>query len=101
MGLYSFSVFLSTVLSGVLSVSLWGDVPGQDSYSAYTVASYIILFAVVATHLKTHSKLRRLLTAIFIVGALVGGYAILQHYGYDFLNIVEPAGSSRATSAMG
>ena len=101
-GFYAFSVLISTVLSGALSVSLWGDVPGQDSYSAYTVASYIVLFAVVATHLKTPSQLWRLLGAISIMGALVGGYAILQHYGYDFLNLSEPVGNNiRVTSAMG
>ena len=100
-GLYAFSVFISTVLSGDLNVSLWGDVPGQDSYSAYTVASYIVLFAVVATHLKTPSQLWRLLGAISTVGVLVSGYAIFQHYGYDFLNLLEPEVSLRSTSAMG
>ena len=34
------STLLSTALSTSYSVSLWGDVPGQDSYGAYTVFSY-------------------------------------------------------------
>ena len=28
---------LSTALSGALSVSVWGEVPGQDGYPAYTI----------------------------------------------------------------
>ena len=33
--------------------------------------------------------------AITIMGVLVSGYAIFQHYGQDFLNLTEPTGGGR------
>ena len=52
-GIFFGSTFLSTALSGSFKTSLWGEIPGQDSYSAYTIAAYGILFAVIATHLRS------------------------------------------------
>jgi tetratricopeptide (TPR) repeat protein len=95
------STLLSTALSTSHAVSLWGDIPGQDSYSAYTVVSYGLLFAVVATHLKTEAQLWRLVGAIVLMGVLAGGYAVLQHYGWDFLDLIEPFGHTRSTSTFG
>jgi hypothetical protein len=54
--------------------------------------AYILLFGVIATHLKTRSQLWRLLGAIVAVGTLVAGYAVLQHYGHDFLGVLEATG---------
>ena len=45
-----------------------------------------------ATHLKTRAQLWRILGAIVIMGTLVSGVALLQHYGHDFLNLADPAG---------
>ena len=99
--LFLVTTLLSTVLSVSWQVSLWGDVPGQDSYSAYTVVAYVLLFAVIATHLKTAPQLWRLLGAIVAVGLLVAGYAVLQHYGHDFLDLLEPAGKTRRPGQSG
>jgi tetratricopeptide (TPR) repeat protein/O-antigen ligase len=95
------STLLSTVLSASFKVSMWGDVPGQDSYSAYTVVAYVLLFAVIATHLKSEAQLWRLLGAVVTVGVLVAGYAVFQHYGHDFLNLIEPPDTKRVSSTMG
>ena len=95
------TTLLSTILSASWRVSLWGDVPGQDSYSAYTVAAYVLLFAIIATHLKTSSQLWRLIGAIVLMGVLVAGYAVLQHYGHDFLDLMEPPGKTRTSSTLG
>ncbi|MQF66935.1 tetratricopeptide repeat protein [SAR202 cluster bacterium AD-802-F09_MRT_200m] len=97
------STLLSTICSGSFYVSLWGEVPGQDGYPFYTIASYILLFGVISTHLKTRAQLWRLLAAISAMGTLVAGYGIFQHYGIDFLNLTESTGGgvSRATSFMG
>jgi tetratricopeptide (TPR) repeat protein len=94
------ATLLSTLLSVSPKVSLWGEVPGQDSYSAYTTVAYVLLFAVIATHLKTSSQLWRLLGAIVVVGVLFAGYAVLQHYGHDIFKLLEPPNAVRATSTV-
>lgn len=102
-GFYLGTTLLSTVLSGSFQVSLWGEIPGQDGYPAYTVAAYILLFAVISTHLKTRPQLWRLLAVIVAMGVINTGYAVLQHYGHDFLNLTESTGGGtyRTTSFMG
>ena len=97
------STFLSTVLSGSLSNSLWGEIPGQDGYSAYTIASYGIMFGAIATHITKSAQVFRLLGILMIMGTLVGIYGIFQHFGHDFLNITESTGggSGRVTIFMG
>jgi O-antigen ligase len=62
------------------------------------------LFTVIATHLKTQPQLWRLMGAIVAMGVLISGYAVLQHYGHDSLNLMEITGggaSDRVTSFMG
>lgn len=84
---FASSTLISTLFSSSLHVSLWGEVPGQDGYSAYTLASYFLLFAVIATHLKSKQQLLRLLGAISISGLLMSGYSIFQYYQFDFLGM--------------
>ena len=95
------STLLSTFLSASFSVSMWGDIPGQDSYSTYTALAYLVVFAVIATHLKTRSQLWRLLAAIVVMGVLVAGYGISQHYDHDFLDLIQPPNTQRVSSTMG
>lgn len=97
------TTLLSTALSGSVSVSLWGEIPGQDSYSAYTIVTFVLLFGIIASHLKTRPQLWRLLGAISATGVLISGYAVLQHYGHDFLGLTESTGggTGRVTSFMG
>ena len=102
-GFYLGTTVLSTFLSGSFQVSLWGEVPGQDGYAAYTIAAYVILFGVISTRLETRFQLWRLLGAMVLVGVLVAGYGIFQHYAVDFLNLTEitGGGKGRVTSFMG
>ena len=90
------STLLSTVLSGSPNVSLWGEVPGQDGYPAYTVIAYVLLFGVIATHLRTQAQFWRLIGALVVMGLLVGGYGILQNYGHDFFGLLEATGGGSA-----
>ncbi len=99
---YLGSVILSTVLSAAPAVSWWGDVPGQDSNGAYTIIASVLLFGVVATHLRTPAQVWRLIGAIITTGVLVAGYAIAQRYGFDFLNMLEgPPGTTRVSATFG
>ena len=91
----------ATLLSASVAVSVWGEVPGQDGYPAYTMAAYAVLFAVIATHLKTRRQLWRMIAAIVTSGTLVALYAVFQHYGQDFLVLTPPTQPERATSTLG
>ena len=74
---------LSTVFSAYPHISIWGRRPGGDGYDLYSVLSLTVLFAVVATHLRTYAQLQRLLAAFALAGVLVAAYAISQHFGFD------------------
>jgi len=99
-GFFLATTLLSTALSGSFRVSMWGEIPGQDGYPAYTIMAYVLLYAVIATHLKSRPQLWRLLTAIVTMGLLVSGYAVLQNFGHDFLDLRETTGGT-VTSFMG
>ena len=102
-GLFFGSTAVSTILSGSFHNSMWGEIPGQDGYSAYTIASYFVLFGVITTHLNNKGQLGRLLGAIITMGVLVGLYGTFQHFGHDFLSITESTGggATRVTAFMG
>jgi hypothetical protein len=38
-GLFFGTTLLSTILSASVTISIWGEIPGQDGYSAYSMAS--------------------------------------------------------------
>lgn len=82
---------ISTVLSPVTSVSVWGVDPGRDSYGLFSVASYVVIFGAVATHLRTGVQIRRLIWMLTGSSSLLGLYGIGQHFGIDpFLNDAVP-----------
>ena len=99
--IYFTSTLLSTTLSESLSVSMWGLVPGQDTYPAYTITCYVVLFGVVATHVKSKAQIERLLWAIGFMGMLVGGYSWAQFYGHDVFNLREVPGGGQSGSTLG
>ena len=80
-------------------VSIWGEVSGQFGYSAYTHLSYFLLFAIIATHLKTMEQLWRLLAVLVGTGAIIAFYSIMQHYGFDPWDLGE-GGSVRVSATM-
>ena len=99
--LFMATALISTALSASRSVSIWGEVPGEDGYAAYTVLAYVVLFGIVATHLRTRPQLWRLVGAIVFMGVLVASYAVVQNYGYDPFDLRFPPNTSRSTSTMG
>ena len=99
-GLFFGSTLLSTVFSGSFVNSMWGEIPGQDGYSAYTIASYGMLFSVIATHLKSRAQLGRFFGAIVLMGFLVGLYSLLQHYDHDLFNLAESTGGGKQRGSV-
>lgn len=96
---YVVVAIISTFLSVNFFISVWGEVSGQFGYSAYTTVSYFLLFAIIATHLKTRPQLWRLLVVIVGTGALVAFYGFIQRADLDPLDLGE-TGSARITATM-
>ncbi len=71
---------LSTILSTSFSVSLWGRNPIEDGYGLYNMLSYLVLFAAVATRLRTKAQLWRLLSAIVAASFLTSVIGVLERY---------------------
>ena len=86
---------VSTLLSQSESLSLWGSEPGLDGDNL----SQIVLFAVVATHLKTEDQLWRLIKVLLVSGLAVGMYGILRYYGLDPFGVHQ--GGNRIVSSLG
>ncbi len=96
---YVMANILATLFSQNFWISVWGEVSGQFGYSAYTTASYFILFSVVVSHLKTSAQLWRLLGVIVATGTLLAMYGVVQHYDLDPLNLGE-VGADRISATM-
>lgn len=95
------SSLLATLLSGDVETSLWGSQPGNDPFSLYSTLCYLAVFGVLASSVKTHQQITRLLWAILISGTVVAGYGLLEYLGMDFLNTNETAGYWRIGSTFG
>ncbi len=74
---------IGAVASPVPRVSLWGIDPGWDTYALHSVAGYVVIFLVMAAHIRTETQIRRVLSAFVIVGVAASIYGIGQHFGYD------------------
>jgi tetratricopeptide (TPR) repeat protein len=72
---------ISTIFSISPLVSLWGSY--QRLQGTYTALSYIVIFALMATHLRSRAQVDRLVTTIILTSLPVGLYGIIQHYGLD------------------
>jgi tetratricopeptide (TPR) repeat protein len=72
---------ISTIFSISPQVALWGSY--QRLQGTYTALSYIVIFALVAMHLRTQAQVDRLVTTVILTSLPVGLYGIIQHYGLD------------------
>ncbi|MGC8877733.1 MAG: tetratricopeptide repeat protein [Anaerolineae bacterium] len=76
-----FAYTVSTALSISPTVAIWGSY--QRLQGTYTAVSYMVIFALVASHLRTRAQLDRLMTTIILTSLPVGLYGIIQRYGLD------------------
>ena len=78
-------VILAYVISTIFSISpkvaLWGSY--QRMQGMYTALSYIVIFALVASHLRIRAQIDRLMTTIILTSLPVALYGIIQRYGLD------------------
>ncbi len=89
---------VSTVLSVVPSVSFWGSY--QRLQGTDTTFSYIVIFLIAASSIRTRSQFNRTINTALVVSFPIAFYGLIQHYGLDPL----PWGGDvrvRITSNMG
>ncbi len=93
------SVYLiSTIFSISPAVSFWGSY--QRLQGAYTMLSYITIFALLASNLRAREQVDRLITIIIAASVPVSLYGIIQHFGLDPLPWAGDV-TSRVASNMG
>lgn len=72
---------ISTILSISPLVSLWGSY--QRLQGSYAFASYVVIFALMASNMRSWEQVDRLITIIIVASVPVGLYGIIQRYGLD------------------
>ncbi|MGC8781548.1 MAG: O-antigen ligase family protein, partial [Anaerolineae bacterium] len=72
---------ISTALSVVPRISLLGSYVRMQG--TYTFISYVLIFFMVVTHLRTRAQLNRIFHAVILTGLPIAIYGIIQHYGLD------------------
>lgn len=75
------SYVVSTIFSISPKVALWGSY--QRLQGTYTALSYIVIFVLMATHLRTRAQVDRLIATVILTSLPVGLYGVIQHYGLD------------------
>ncbi len=72
---------ISTIFSIAPAVSFWGSY--QRMQGTYTTFSYIVIFFVAATTLRTRAQLDRAVSTMIVVSFPIAFYGLLQHYQLD------------------
>ncbi len=72
---------ISTIFSISPKVSLWGSY--QRLQGTYSALSYIVVFALMAGHLRAREQVDRLITTVIVTSVPVSLYGIVQRYGLD------------------
>ncbi|MCH8199650.1 MAG: O-antigen ligase family protein, partial [Chloroflexi bacterium] len=95
-----FATLVSIAFAPVKSIAIWGIDPGWDTYGLVSLAAYLVIFAAVATHLRTGAQLRRLVWALTAVSIAISLLSVGQHFGIDPFRS-DPAPAVRARSTFG
>ncbi len=86
---------ISTLLSVAPRTSLWGSY--QRLQGTYTTFSYIVIFAIIASTMRTRAQMQRLITTVIVTSIPVALYGILQRFELDPL----PWGGDTSTRVAG
>ena len=95
------STLIATLFSTSFQTSLWGAIPKQDGHALVNVFSYLALFFIIATNVKTKRQLNRLVMSIIALGAILGILGILQNLGYDPFQFAGYTNMARVPLTMG
>lgn len=74
---------ISTLLSPLPGVSVWGRDFGDLGYELYSTLSYLVIFLAVALRTRTSDQLLRIVMIIAAVGTISASYGVSQAYGWD------------------
>ncbi|HEM62319.1 MAG TPA: hypothetical protein ENO24_08510, partial [Chloroflexi bacterium] len=72
---------LTTVTSVVPRISFWGSY--QRLQGTYTFLSYVVIFMLMLSTLRSRQQLERLLTVIIVTSLPIALYGIIQHFQLD------------------
>ena len=72
---------ISTIFSVTFSVSIWGSY--QRMQGTYTTFSYIVVFLIAASTLRTRAQFDRVVNTILITAFPIALYGIIQHFQLD------------------
>ena len=93
------AVFVSTLLSPLPIVSLWGRDFSQLGYDLYSTLSFLTIFFAIAVRAKSADQVKRIVLVIVATGVITSLYGIFQHFGWDPIGNGESR--SRAISSFG
>ena len=80
---FGVAAMISTILSPLPAVSLWGRDFSALGYELYSVLSLLVVFFAVAVRVRDPGQVKRILWAAVGAGAVTGLYGISQRYGWD------------------
>ena len=85
---------ISTLLSPLPIISLFGADDARSGYNLYDNISLFVIFVVVAARFRTERSVRLLVLTLVTSGTIAAAYGIAQHFGWD------PIGDSEARSRV-
>ena len=91
--------FISTLLSPMPWVSVWGRDFGDLGYDLYSTLSYVVIFFAVAFRVHTRDQLLRIALAVATVGTFSAAYGVSQAFGWDPIGRGE--GLNRVIASLG
>ena len=91
--------FISTLLSPLPWVSVWGRDFGDLGYDLYSTLSYLVIFFAVAFRVRTQGQLLRIALIVAAVGTFSAAYGVSQAFGWDPIGRGE--GLNRVIASLG
>jgi len=93
------SCVVSTLTSIAPTTSLLGSYAREQGL--YTTCSYIVIFFLAATTIRTYAQVARALNVALVVSFPIAFYGVIQHYALDPLSWPREASPERVTSTIG